>query len=195
MVSSGLVGAPDPATKAAKTNVASPVAVKTFPHDQIVAEGAKLSKAPLVTGAAARNAAQMLLSKNYGTFSNLDVDQLVVRLLEQAEVDANADLRAQMAAMKKTAAAKKALRASTTKPAVVTTDQPKSAVDTADLLPSAPGATGNKDTADARAKQELADKAQIAADEARLLELQDRKDKFAQLLSDLQHRLPPPKGS
>ena len=170
LVATGLFGATDPAGKPAK-----PIS-----RDQIVTAAAKLAKAPIVSEAAARGAAQALLAQNYGTFSNLDVEQLAVRLLQQASIDADADLRAQMTTMKKTAAEKKARRTSTTKSGVTTTDQPVSAVDTADLLPTT---DGKESPADAKKKKDAADEQEA---QARLQLLQDRKAQFAQLLANLQ---------
>lgn len=88
--------------------------VHPIAHDQIVAAAAKLVKNGAISEAGARNSAQTLLMTNNRPVTNSDIEQLVVQVLAQANKDANADLRDQMAVVKRNNAQKQALRNSTT---------------------------------------------------------------------------------
>ena len=88
--------------------------VHPIAHDQIVAAAAKLVKNGAISEAGARNSAQTLLMTNNRPVTTADIEQLVVQVLAQANKDANADLRDQMAVVKRNNAQKQALRNSTT---------------------------------------------------------------------------------
>jgi hypothetical protein len=80
------------------------------PPAWIVTEGGKLAKSASATVEAVRLTARQKLAASGSTFLESDIDALVIAVMSQATAQADADLRAQLAEMKKSTDKKKALR-------------------------------------------------------------------------------------